>query len=254
MDKINLFNKESFAELLDKAKGDRSINRYAEETEVSAAHISRFLREMIDAPPTPETISKLSSKAYNDVSYRDLMVAAGHISIVQEEGTTYNQEDSVIANMLVREDNSIIERSSPNERRAQIMNLEKKLFQIILSYLYEVPFEWNMRKPDSRTRRPDMIIDIDNEGYTKWLIEFRVSLEPSRMFGMSIQPIYGRLATTELTATDKVSIVVNDEIAFDSLVKRPPISLRANVYVMLVDIEQGKVVKEEQLSSYDHPM
>ena len=73
------FDKERFANLLDKAKGGRSINKYAEECDLSATHISRFLRQMINTPPTQETISKLSSKAYNNVSYMELMEASGHI-------------------------------------------------------------------------------------------------------------------------------------------------------------------------------
>lgn len=35
---------------------------------------------MIEAPPTPETISKLAAKAYNEVTYQDLVIAAEHLS------------------------------------------------------------------------------------------------------------------------------------------------------------------------------
>lgn len=60
------FNKEEFAALLEKAKGDRSINKYAEETSVSAAHISRFLRAMIDSP--------LPLKLYLSLQIKPMMV------------------------------------------------------------------------------------------------------------------------------------------------------------------------------------
>jgi hypothetical protein len=72
------FNKELFAELLNKAKGDRSINNYALKSGVTAAHISRLLRSLLDTPPMPDTIKKLSDHAHNDVHYNDLMSAAGH--------------------------------------------------------------------------------------------------------------------------------------------------------------------------------
>ncbi len=245
MDENNLFNKERFAELLNKAKGDRSINKYAEETDVSAAHISRFLRNMIDAPPTPETISKFSSKAYNEVSYRDLMVAAGHISIREQSDSGDDENEEII------ERNTIIERTSPNERRMEIMNIEKRLFQIILSHLYEVPFEWNMQKPDVRMRFPDMIIDIDDGDYKRWLIEFKAYPESYLSMGLPPNQIYGMLATTDLAPTDKFSIVVNNENAYNMFFRRPPVSLRANVYLMLVDIKKGKIIKEEMLCSYD---
>lgn len=75
-----VFNKKEFAELLTKAKGDRSINQYALHSGVSAAHISRLMRGLLDAPPNPNTIESLADKAYNNVTYDDLMQAAGHIT------------------------------------------------------------------------------------------------------------------------------------------------------------------------------
>ena len=88
MDSEEQFNKEEFANLLDRAKGERSINNFANETGVSAAHISRFLRQMIASPPTPETISKFAAKAQNEVYISRFMVAAGHL--VQKDDSEDN--------------------------------------------------------------------------------------------------------------------------------------------------------------------
>lgn len=77
------FNKSYFSHLLKKARGSRSINRYASDSGVTSAHISRLLREKIETPPNPDTIKKLSNAAQNSVTYEDLMIAAGHI--VREE-------------------------------------------------------------------------------------------------------------------------------------------------------------------------
>jgi hypothetical protein len=44
--------------------------------------------------------------------------------------------------------------------------------------------------------------------------------------------------------------VSNDEKEFDMLMKRVPLSLRANLYVMLIDLEWGKILKEEILCRY----
>ncbi len=85
-----IFDKEEFAELLKRAKGDRSINQYALHSGVSAAHISRLMRCLLDASPNPNTIEALADKAYNDVSYNDLMLAAGHIS--REKESDWNSE------------------------------------------------------------------------------------------------------------------------------------------------------------------
>lgn len=129
-----LFNKEEFAALLEKAKGDRSINQYANETGVSAAHISRFLRQMIDSPSTPETISKFAKFAANGVSYWELMIAAGHISERAPEGL-----------------------DSPWNRRIMMEELEHKFFQVILADLYNQDFSWSIQKPEGRRPSPCLI-------------------------------------------------------------------------------------------------
>lgn len=79
-----MFDKKNFAFLLKQAKGDRSINQYALHSGISAAHISRLLRELLDTPPSPETIKLLADKAMNDVTYNDLMKAAGHLINVED--------------------------------------------------------------------------------------------------------------------------------------------------------------------------
>lgn len=72
------FDKEKFANLLRKAMGNRSINQYWLNSEVSATYISRLLRKLVDNPPGPEIIRKLADTAQNEVTYQDLMEAAGH--------------------------------------------------------------------------------------------------------------------------------------------------------------------------------
>lgn len=86
------FDKERFADLLKEAKGNRSINQYSLHSGVSAAHISRLMRGLLDTPPNPSTIESLADKAYNNITYNDLMHAAGHIT---KDET--NQESTVVA-------------------------------------------------------------------------------------------------------------------------------------------------------------
>ena len=74
------FNKEQFAQLLKIAKGQRSINQYALHSSISSAHISRLLRGLINSPPTVATILKLAEKAHNQITFLDLMMAAGHLA------------------------------------------------------------------------------------------------------------------------------------------------------------------------------
>jgi len=73
------FNREEFAHLLEKARGNRSINAYAREVGLTGAHLSRLGRGLLTTPPTPQTIDKLASGAANGVSYQDFMQAAGYL-------------------------------------------------------------------------------------------------------------------------------------------------------------------------------
>ncbi|WP_342505673.1 transcriptional repressor LexA [Sporosarcina sp. FSL K6-2383] len=86
------FNKEEFSRLLELAKGARSINQYAMHSGISAAHISRLMRSLLDTPPNPDTIKLLAEKAYNEVTYTDLMGAAGHFGeheAIKEDNAAY---------------------------------------------------------------------------------------------------------------------------------------------------------------------
>ncbi|MDW7673445.1 MAG: S24 family peptidase [Bacillota bacterium] len=94
------FDKKQFALLLERAKGNRSINQFALHCGVSAAHISRLLRCLLDSPPSAEIIKKISDKAYNSVSYLDLMQAVGHIprdsSLDLSKLSSLTKEESLI--------------------------------------------------------------------------------------------------------------------------------------------------------------
>lgn len=223
------FNKEKFAALLEKAKGDRSINKYAEETSVSAAHISRFLRAMIDSPPTPETISKFADKAYNEVSYRDMMSAAGHIVVQENE----------------------VEKYSAFNRREEIMKMEQDILNIVISYLMGQEFKWNMEKPEGRIRFPDLMVNLEDETYKKWFFEFKAFRNSTPLIPITlIHNFYGKLLAFELEPTDKFTLVINDEKLFQHIKNKPPINLRANLFLMLVDLENKKVIDEVQISEY----
>lgn len=242
MDSNKTFNKTEFAQLLEKAKGDRSINQYANETGVSAAHISRFLRELIEAPPTPETISKLVLKANNGVTYRDMMIAAGYLL----EQTNNNNEpniDHIRPASLIND--------SPMNLRNEMELLEKKFMQIILGDLYKKSYMWSPAQFDTKTISPDMLLNIDQDEYKRWFIDFRPTPNGRNfMSQMNIFNILGRISTVELYPTDKYTIAVNNEKAYHYFFRRPPISLRVNLYVMLIDIDKGEVIKEEMLCEY----
>lgn len=86
-----IFNKKRFSELLSRAKGDRSINNFGRISQVDPGYISRLLRCQIDTPPSAAIISKLGSKAHNNVTDIDFMIAAGYI----DESSESIQKDTV---------------------------------------------------------------------------------------------------------------------------------------------------------------
>ena len=73
------FDKQSFADLLALAKGERSINRYGTDCGVDPGYLSRLLRTMIDTAPSAMVIKKLANLAANGVTVQDLLFAAGYI-------------------------------------------------------------------------------------------------------------------------------------------------------------------------------
>lgn len=54
----------------------------------------------------------------------------------------------------------------------------------------------------------------------------------------------------ELSSDIKISIAVGSEIEFNLFTHKPPKSLKANVYVILVDLTIGKILKGEKLCQY----
>ena len=79
------FDKQRFADLLGRAKGNRSINKYGKDSRVDPGYISRLLRCLIDKAPSADIIIKLANKAYDGVTKTDLMTAAGYLKHEEQD-------------------------------------------------------------------------------------------------------------------------------------------------------------------------
>lgn len=88
-----MFDRQRFSELLRKAQGGRSLNRFAADTGISAAHLSRLTRALLESAPAPPTIRKIADAAEGGVTYEALMRAAGHI---ESGGETSAESDPAI--------------------------------------------------------------------------------------------------------------------------------------------------------------
>lgn len=73
------FDRERFAKLLERAKGNRSINHYGLQCGVNPGYISRLMRGLRETPPSADVINKLAAKAHNGVTVEALMEAAGYL-------------------------------------------------------------------------------------------------------------------------------------------------------------------------------
>ncbi|MCB2358654.1 hypothetical protein [Clostridium estertheticum] len=209
------FDLVTFAILLEKAKGDRSINQYANTINISAAHISRLLRKLVKSPPSPDTISKFASGACNGVTYNDLMLAAGHIDDKTEGIST-------------------------EKKQTQTIEKEKNFFKIILSDLYTRDFEWSLNKTINGPT--DLMLEITNWEYDTWYILIKPFITSKTIYN-----IYGQIACIDLTPVTKISVAVGSENEFNLFFSNPPKSLKSNLYIMLIDLNNGNIMKEEKL-------
>lgn len=70
-------DKERLIELIKSAQGNRSQNQFALHTRISSGAITRFING--ERKPTPDSLRRISQRAYNGVTYEQLMEAAGYI-------------------------------------------------------------------------------------------------------------------------------------------------------------------------------
>jgi repressor LexA len=109
-----MFDKVKFRNLLIKARGDRNNLEYAEDTGLSRTYISKYMNLKLDNPPSPEAIQKLVNKTQNNVTYKDMMIAAGHIepeqhSFAAEAPATYEAKPKKTLEMIKKSFEEILD-------------------------------------------------------------------------------------------------------------------------------------------------
>lgn len=107
-----MFDKLRFKKTLEDALGDRKTTEYAEESGVNRTYLSKYLNLRLDSPPGPEIIKRLAEKAHNNVTYEDLMSAAGFLSnIIQTRNQEGNYREDVELDKEWNEIGSVLRRS-----------------------------------------------------------------------------------------------------------------------------------------------
>ena len=72
------FDKKLFANILKKAIGLRTQRAFAEDCGINYSYVSKLLNEKLDSPPVPRTLLKISLASENNITYHDLLGAAGY--------------------------------------------------------------------------------------------------------------------------------------------------------------------------------
>jgi len=80
-----MFNTSKFRKLIEKARGDRSNSEYARESNVSRTYISQSINKSLEKPPSPEILKNLANVARNNITYKQLMDAAGYLEGITED-------------------------------------------------------------------------------------------------------------------------------------------------------------------------
>src|SRR5690606_29210491 len=75
------FDRKLFSELLQRAKGSRSLNDFAKQSNVNSGYLSRLIRGERPNPPSADVIKRIASAARGGVTLEDLMSAAGYLEL-----------------------------------------------------------------------------------------------------------------------------------------------------------------------------
>ncbi|MCK8824696.1 hypothetical protein [Fuchsiella alkaliacetigena] len=76
---MNGFNRDRFKKLIEKAQGDREQMEFAKESDLPLSYISHAINKEVYTPPAPRVLKRIADASQNNVTYEDLMDAAGYL-------------------------------------------------------------------------------------------------------------------------------------------------------------------------------
>jgi len=179
-----LFDKVHFKNILETALGKRTKEEYSKDSGVSRGYISKCINMKISNPPSPEILKRLASKAHNNVTYEDLMRAAGYIDTDNEDEyiTTDNFNNNPFGNKIkeLREEMNWTQDHLGkllNVKRAAISKYENgkvpltdeiliklsKIFDVSCDYILGVSNKRNDSKVENKKSFMEKIEDLSPE-------------------------------------------------------------------------------------------
>lgn len=208
----NPFQKEEYGRLLKLALGRRNQKQFCEDAGLSRSYINKYINAMMDKPPTIGTIEKIAD-ATEDVSFEELLVAAGY-------------------------DPGKHERKEPLEGRESTVS--QSLIMPVLLNIMNSAYEWSFTYEGYQDREP-VRIEIENAPVKEWyfipVIKKNITREDIMAALMNEQ---------NFTSTSKVSFVTKDEKIYD-LIKSMQFPL-LSLYVSAIRVN-GKNIEESEIKT-----
>ena len=91
--KTTTFNKKIFAMLTDKARGERSVRRFAADSGISYLQLRKLLMCEQENPPRLKLITKLAENSENGIELEDYLYAAGKVESEDSNTVELSQKE-----------------------------------------------------------------------------------------------------------------------------------------------------------------
>ena len=203
------FNKESFREVIIKARGERSQAEFAEDCDLSYAYLNKYANGKLLDAPTIQTIKKIAV-ATKTVSYEELLTAAGY------DAEKYKDDRPVGA-------------------------ARKDFFHPVFLGMANSSFDWRIESKGYKDNEPFEII-IERSEVNKW---FFVPVTKADITKDEIQNIL--MNQPKFTPGSKVSFVTDDAGIFEALkaIELPLLSL----YISVVRVIGAEILDEVSIKT-----
>ena len=268
MSKENESTNQNIIDIINKAKGTRSLRAYAEAAGVSAAGLSKIMKGAYK--PSIATIKKLTSddaNPQNGVTYHDMLIAAGYedsdldqmVSDAVDEQISQmviterkNKSDASSENTAGRSENDIV-RTSIHERMRVFREFETYAIGAIIVALNNAKYSFGINNNEGMMGAPDLDITIENHNVSHWYFEIKMVTENHLKFARhrirnDIAYLIMRFAPDP---TVKVSIVYDNQEVYEYLKRYAgQISYKGELSVICVDREKNRIIGETYLSHY----
>lgn len=86
-----MFNYTALISLVNVAKGDRGLNQFCRDAGLEQSNISRLINGKNSKPPKPAILLAIADNSQFRVTYRELMLACGYLSV---EGANNNESNT----------------------------------------------------------------------------------------------------------------------------------------------------------------